>query len=49
MREHVNVAYQEDESKNSERKLQEIRPHHYVFVTDEEAAQLKQEHQTQSV
>ncbi|KGF28778.1 MULTISPECIES: ABC transporter ATP-binding protein [Staphylococcus] len=43
------VAYQEDESKNSERKLQEIRPGHYVFVTDEEAAQLKQEHQTQSV
>lgn len=40
------VAYQEDESKNSERKLQEIRPDHYVFVTDEEAAQLKQEHQT---
>ncbi|MCH4455626.1 ABC transporter ATP-binding protein [Staphylococcus haemolyticus] len=36
------VAYQEDESKNSERKLQEIRPDHYVFVTDEEAAQLKQ-------
>ena len=43
------VAYQEDESKNSERKLQEIRPDHYVFVTDEEAAQLKQQHQTQSV
>ncbi len=43
------VAYQEEESKNSERKLQEIRPDHYVFVTDEEAAQLKQEHQTQSV
>lgn len=43
------VAYQEDESKNSERKLQEIRANHYVFVTDEEAAQLKQEHQTQSV
>lgn len=43
------VAYQEDESKNSERKLQEIRADHYVFVTDEEAAQLKQEHQTQSV
>lgn len=43
------VVYQEDESKNSERKLQEIRPDHYVFVTDEEAAQLKQEHQTQSV
>ncbi|WP_285490179.1 ABC transporter ATP-binding protein [Staphylococcus haemolyticus] len=43
------VAYQEDESKNSERKLQEIRPDHYVFVTDEEAAQLKKEHQTQSV
>ena len=43
------VAYQEDESKNSERKLQEIRPDHYDFVTDEEAAQLKQEHQTQSV
>ncbi|PTK81009.1 peptide ABC transporter ATP-binding protein [Staphylococcus haemolyticus] len=43
------VAYQEDESKNSERKLKEIRPDHYVFVTDEEAAQLKQEHQTQSV
>ena len=41
------VAYQEDESKNSERKLQEIRADHYVFVTDEEAAQLKQEHQTQ--
>lgn len=39
------VAYQEDESKNSERKLQEIRADHYVFVTDEEAAQLKQEHQ----
>lgn len=35
------VVYQEDESKNSERKLQEIRPGHYVFVTDEEAAQLK--------
>lgn len=30
------VAYQEDESKNSERRLQEIRPDHYVFVTDEE-------------
>ena len=43
------VAYQEDESKNSERKLQEIRPDHYVFVTDEEAAQLKEQHQTQSV
>ncbi|PNZ28357.1 oligopeptide transport system ATP-binding protein OppF [Staphylococcus petrasii] len=43
------VAYQEDESKNSERRLQEIRPDHYVFVTDEEAAQLKQEHQAQSV
>lgn len=43
------VAYQEDESKNSERKLQEMRADHYVFVTDEEAAQLKQEHQTQSV
>ena len=42
------VAYQEDESKNSERKLQEIRPS-LCFVTDEEAAQLKQEHQTQSV
>ncbi|PNZ66558.1 ABC transporter ATP-binding protein [Staphylococcus croceilyticus] len=44
------VAYQqEDETKNSERRLQEIRPDHYVFVTDEEAAQLKQEHQAQSV
>ena len=43
------VAYQEDESKNSERKLQEIRPGSLCFVTDEEAAQLKQEHQTQSV
>ncbi|MCH4531832.1 ATP-binding cassette domain-containing protein [Staphylococcus haemolyticus] len=43
------VAYQEDESKNSERKLQEIRPGHYVFVTDEEAAQLKEQHLTQSV
>ena len=43
------VAYQEDESKNSDRRLQEIRPDHYVFVTDEEAAQLKQEHQAQSV
>ena len=31
VREHVNVAYQEDESKNSERKLQEIRPDHYVL------------------
>ena len=31
MREHVNVAYQEDESKNSERKLQEIRADHYVL------------------
>ncbi|MDU0422751.1 ABC transporter ATP-binding protein [Staphylococcus haemolyticus] len=43
------VAYQEDESKNSERKLQEIRPGHYVFVTDEEAAQLKEQHLTQCV
>ncbi|KAA2276873.1 ABC transporter ATP-binding protein [Staphylococcus haemolyticus] len=43
------VAYQEDESKNYERKLQEIRPGHYVFVTDEEAAQLKEQHLTQSV
>ncbi|MCJ1668614.1 ATP-binding cassette domain-containing protein [Staphylococcus sp. NRL 19/737] len=43
------VAYQEDESKNSERRLQEIRSEHYVFVTDEEAAQLKQEQQAQSV
>ncbi|MBU6948644.1 ABC transporter ATP-binding protein [Staphylococcus haemolyticus] len=43
------VAYQEDESKNSERKLQEIRPGHYLFVTDEEAAQLKEQHLTQSV
>ena len=43
------VAYQEAESKNSERKLQEIRPGHYVFVTDEEAAQLKEQHLTQSV
>lgn len=43
------VAYQENETKNSERRLQEIRPDHYVFVTDEEAAQLKQEHQAQSV
>ncbi|MCH4406176.1 ABC transporter ATP-binding protein [Staphylococcus haemolyticus] len=43
------VVYQEDESKNSERKLQEIRPGHYVFVTDEEAAQLKEQHLTQSV
>lgn len=43
------VAYQEDESKNYERKLREIRPGHYVFVTDEEAAQLKEQHLTQSV
>ncbi|MBE7355048.1 ABC transporter ATP-binding protein [Staphylococcus haemolyticus] len=43
------VAYQEDESKNYERKLQEIKPGHYVFVTDEEAAQLKEQHLTQSV
>ncbi|WP_368872563.1 ABC transporter ATP-binding protein [Staphylococcus haemolyticus] len=43
------VVYQEDESKNSERKLKEIRPGHYVFVTDEEAAQLKEQHLTQSV
>lgn len=43
------VVYQEDESKNSERKLQEIRPGHYVFVTDEEVAQLKEQHLTQSV
>ncbi|MGZ2416810.1 oligopeptide transport system ATP-binding protein [Staphylococcus caledonicus] len=43
------VVYKEDESKNSERRLQEIRPQHYVFVTDEEAAQLKEELQTPSV
>lgn len=43
------VAYKDDESKNSERSLQEIRPGHYVFVTDEEAAQLKEQHLTQSV
>ncbi|PTL04830.1 ABC transporter ATP-binding protein [Staphylococcus haemolyticus] len=43
------VAYQEDESKNYKRKLREIRPGHYVFVTDEEAAQLKEQHLTQSV
>lgn len=36
------VAYKDDESKNSERSLQEIRPGHFVFVTDEEAAQLKE-------
>lgn len=43
------VAYKEDESKNSERRLQEIRPDHFVFVTDEEATQLKEQHQAQSV
>ncbi|RIL72386.1 ABC transporter ATP-binding protein [Staphylococcus devriesei] len=43
------VVYKEDESKNSERRLQEIRPQHYVFATDEEAAQLKKELQTPSV
>lgn len=43
------VAYKDDESKNSERSLQEIRPGHFVFVTDEEAAQLKEQHLTQSV
>ncbi|MBI5971944.1 ABC transporter ATP-binding protein [Staphylococcus caledonicus] len=43
------VVYKEDESKNSERRLQEIRPQHYVFVTDEEAARLKEELQTPSV
>ncbi|MCE5089302.1 ABC transporter ATP-binding protein [Staphylococcus devriesei] len=43
------VVYKEDESKNSERRLQEIRPQHYVFVTDEEATQLKKELQTPSV
>lgn len=43
------VAYKDDESKNSERSLQEIRPGHFVFVTDEEATQLKEQHLTQSV
>lgn len=43
------VSYKDDESKNSERRLQEIRPDHFVFVTDEEATQLKEQHQAQSV
>ena len=38
--------YEEDESKNAERRLQEIRPNHYVFVTDEEAVRLKEQDQT---
>ena len=40
------IVYEEDESKNAERRLQEIRPNHYVFVTDEEAVRLKEQDQT---
>lgn len=36
------ITYKEDKEKNSERSLQEIKPEHYVFVTDEEAEELKQ-------
>ena len=40
------IVYEEDESKNSERSLKEIRPGHYVFVTEEEAVNLKEQDQT---
>ena len=43
------VAYIEDASKNEHRTLQEIKPNHYVFVTDEEAQQLKEQYQAESV
>ncbi|WP_242543374.1 ABC transporter ATP-binding protein [Staphylococcus simulans] len=36
------IVYKEDAEKNDERSLQEINPGHYVFVTDEEAQELKQ-------
>ncbi|WP_278926405.1 ABC transporter ATP-binding protein [Staphylococcus auricularis] len=35
------ITYEEDETKNKDRSLQEIATGHYVFVTDEEADQLK--------
>lgn len=39
------IVYKEDTEKNSERSLQEVFPGHYVFVTDEEAQELKQRSQ----
>ncbi|MGJ5712342.1 ABC transporter ATP-binding protein [Staphylococcus auricularis] len=37
------ITYVEDETKNKDRSLQEVSSGHYVFVTDEEAEQLKNE------
>ncbi|MHD0398221.1 ABC transporter ATP-binding protein [Staphylococcus simulans] len=39
------IVYKEDKEKNPERSLQEVSPGHYVFVTDEEAQELKQKSQ----
>lgn len=35
------IEYKNDDALNDSRSLQEVRPGHYVFVTDEEAAQLR--------
>ena len=35
------IEYKNDDALNDSRSLQEVRPGHYVFVTDEEATQLR--------
>ncbi|EHJ06663.1 ABC transporter ATP-binding protein [Staphylococcus simiae] len=43
------LSYKDDEANNHLRQLHEIRPQHYVFVTDEEAEKLRQSEMTGSL
>ncbi|MBO1199345.1 ABC transporter ATP-binding protein [Staphylococcus simiae] len=43
------LSYEDDEANNHLRQLHEIRPQHYVFVTDEEAEKLRQSEMTGSL
>ncbi|MCD8834009.1 ATP-binding cassette domain-containing protein [Staphylococcus arlettae] len=38
------ITYKADEAQDKKRTLQEVSPEHYVFVTDEEAATIKNNH-----
>ena len=43
------TLFKEDETKNDQRTLHEIRPNHFVFTTDDEAEDLKSHTQEASV
>ena len=43
------TQFKEDDTKNNQRSLHEIRANHYVFTTDEEAEELKSQTQEASV